>query len=126
MNTLLTPAESMFNPFTRLISNYTSSCICAILSSSTGKHTHTRSSSCSESATIRAGQEIKLCFAAFVCGAVVFAMEGAGFDGTSSFSLQTPGSTSPTRKQGKETTFTVSGAITLTAPQTHCGFWRPK
>lgn len=35
--------------------------------------------------------------------------EDGGFDGASFFSLQSPGSTSPTRKQCKETTVTVSG-----------------
>lgn len=35
--------------------------------------------------------------------------EDGGFDGASFFSSQSPGSTSPTRKQNKETTVTVSG-----------------
>ena len=45
-----------------------------------------------------------------VCWAVMSDTEDGGFDGASFFSLQSPGSTSPTRKQNKETTVTVSGA----------------
>lgn len=37
--------------------------------------------------------------------------EDGGFDGASFFSPQGPGSTSPTRKQNKETTVTVSGEL---------------
>lgn len=37
--------------------------------------------------------------------------EDRGFDGASFSSVQSPGSTSPTRKQNKETTLTVSAAM---------------
>lgn len=39
--------------------------------------------------------------------------EDRGFDGASFFSPQGPGSTSPTRKQNKETTVTVSGELLI-------------
>lgn len=122
----------MFNPFTHLLSNHTSSCICAILSSSTGKHTHTQSFTIAaavvETAPLttptRKYSCVLLCARAeqsCVPWRVLVLMEHLSSPTRARDRHHLPGNRArrqPSRWVGRN--------ITLTAPQTRCGFWWPK